>query len=131
MNWIDLTTNPIGLREIFHGDPPPLVGVSVFGVAVDREGPSLRVTLDLPDYPSDPPVKWKRSGFNTVQLGLLFGGVAELSLTGISTEVIADIAMKRAGSVLRLDLTSTVMRVSASAASVTVSEVTAYLNQGR
>ncbi|WP_371687384.1 hypothetical protein [Micromonospora sp. KC723] len=55
-----------------------------------------------------------------MQVELLFGGVTELSLTGISTDVIADISIRRNGGVV-LDLVSPAMQIAASAASVTVS----------
>lgn len=134
MSWNDLVSNPQGLRVIFQGDPPPLVGVSLHEVSVDRDGPSLRLRFDLPGYPSDPPAKWHRLGFNTVQVELLFGRVTELFLTGISTEVIADISIRRNSEVsvdgASLELVSPPMQISAVAASLTVSRMSAYLNAG-
>jgi hypothetical protein len=130
MSWIDAVSNPQGLQEIYSGDPPSLVGVDVHGVSIEREGPTLRLILDLPGYPDNPPMKWRRSGFNAIQVELLFGGVNDLSLTGISTEVLADIDIRRDGGVV-LDLRSKTMRVLAAAASVTISKVSAYLDSDR
>ncbi|WP_433310994.1 Imm50 family immunity protein [Micromonospora sp. CA-269861] len=130
MSWIDLVTNPQGLREIFPEGPPPLSGVSLHGLVVEREGPTLRLRLDLPAYPADPPARWHRAGFNTVQIELLFGGVSELRLVGISTDVIADLEIRPASGV-SLEVRSASMVVSALAASVTVSEVVAYVDSGR
>ncbi|RQX14904.1 hypothetical protein DDE19_21615 [Micromonospora ureilytica] len=128
MSWVDLVTNPQGLREIFSEGPPTLSGVSLHGLVVEREGPTLRLRLDLPGYPANPPAKWRRNGSNTVQVELLFGGVSELRLVGISTEVIADIDVRPGVS---LEVRSASMVVSALAASVTVSEVVAYVDGGR
>ncbi|MFI6258726.1 Imm50 family immunity protein [Micromonospora zamorensis] len=130
MSWVDLVTNPQGLREIFPEGPPSLSGVSLYGLVVEREGPTLRLRLDLPAYPADPPARWLRAGFNTVQVELLFGGVSELRLVGISTEVIADLEIRAARGV-SLEVRSAPMVVSALAASVTVSEVVAYVDGGR
>ncbi|MFY1583559.1 Imm50 family immunity protein [Micromonospora sp. WMMD734] len=130
MSWIDLVTNPQGLREVFNQNPPLLNGVSLHELVVDREGPTLQLKLDLPAYPANPPAKWIRCGFNTVQIRLLFGGVSDLRLVGISTEVVADVDIK-AGDGVVLELRSPSMFVSASAASVTVSKLEAYVDGRR
>ncbi|MEW1589103.1 Imm50 family immunity protein [Micromonospora vinacea] len=130
MSWVDLVTNPQGLRKIFPEGPPPLSGASLHGLVVEREGPTLRLRLDLPAYPANPPATWLRGGFNTVQVELLFGGVSELRLVGIATEVIADLEIRPADGV-SLEVRSASMVVAALAASVTVSEVVAYLDGGR
>jgi hypothetical protein len=127
MNWIDAVSNPEGLREVFQGDPPLLAGVAVHTVSVDREGPTLRLRFDLPEYPANPPAKWQRSRFNTVQVELLFGAVRELSVNGVSTNVVADIEIQNGGGVI-LEMNSPTMRVSARAASVTISRMSAYLD---
>ncbi|MGC4758564.1 Imm50 family immunity protein [Micromonospora trifolii] len=130
MSWIDLVTNPKGIQEIFPEGPPSLSGISLHELVVEREGPTVRLRLDLPAYPANPPAKWLRAGFNTVQVELLFGGVSELRLVGISTEVIADMEIRPANGV-SLEVRSASMVVSAVAASVTVSVVGAYLDGGR
>ncbi|MEU5788767.1 Imm50 family immunity protein [Micromonospora purpureochromogenes] len=130
MEWLDLVTNPQGLRGIFQGDAPPLVGVSLHEVSIGREGPTLRLRFDLPTFPSNPPANWRRNGFNAVQVELLFGGISELSLHGVGVEMVVDINMEHDGRVV-LDVRSPIVRVAALAASVTVSRVDAYLDAER
>lgn len=130
MGWLDLVTNPQGLRDIFQGDVPSLEGVTLHEISIDREGPALRLRLDLPGYPADPPARWRRGGFNTVQVELLFGGVRDLSLAGISTEMLVNVEIQRQGDVI-VDVSSPAVRVAAAAGSVTISRLEAYLDGAR
>nr|WP_236646987.1 Imm50 family immunity protein [Micromonospora acroterricola] len=130
MGWIDAATNPQGIREIFGEDIPPLVGVSLHEVTVGRDGPTLRLRLDLPTYPASPPVKWKRGGFNAVQVELLFGGLTDLSLRGISTNMLVDVHIETDGG-LTLQVKSETVNMAAVAASVTISRIEAYLDSER
>ncbi|MET8198029.1 Imm50 family immunity protein [Micromonospora taraxaci] len=130
MGWIDAATNPQGIMEIFGDDTPPLVGVSLHEVIVGRDGPTLRLRLDLPTYPASPPVKWKRGGFNTVQVELLFGGLTELSLRGVSTHMLVDVDIEANRGII-LQVKSEMVNVAAVAASVTISRMEAYLDSER
>ncbi|MGC5054687.1 Imm50 family immunity protein [Micromonospora sp. DT48] len=130
MGWLDLVTNPQGLREIFGAETPPLVGVGLHGVEIDREGPTLRLRLDLPTYPSNPPVKWRRNGYNVVQVELLLGGVSDISIRGVSVNMLVDVDIKSDGR-LALKISSPTLNMIAMATSVTVSKIDAYLDGGR
>ncbi|WP_433349412.1 Imm50 family immunity protein [Micromonospora sp. CA-111912] len=123
-------TNPQGLREIFRGDVPSLDAVDVHDFLIDREGPTLRIRLDLRTFPADPPVKWRRSGFNTVQVELLFGGISNLSLEGVSVDMVADVNIRRDVKIA-LAITSPTVRVTATSASVTISRIAGYVNGER
>ncbi len=130
MGWLDLVTNPQGIREIFGAETPPLMGVGLQGVEIDREGPTLRLRMDLPTYPSSPPVKWRRNGYNVVQIELLLGGISDISLRGASVDMLVDIDIKSDGR-LALEISSPTFNMIAIAASVTVSKIEAYLDGGR
>ncbi|MBP2337382.1 hypothetical protein JOF41_003560 [Saccharothrix coeruleofusca] len=127
MGWTDIVSDAQGVIAVYHGQPPDLRRVRVHEVSVSREGPAFRLRIDLPSYPELPPAKWIRSGFNTVQIELLFGGVESVLIDGISTNVIADIDV-RVDRGVRLELTSPSMRVVVSAISAHVLKVGAYLN---
>ncbi|SBT38145.1 Imm50 family immunity protein [Micromonospora auratinigra] len=130
MSWLDLVTNSHGLRQIFHGQAPALDGVDLHEISVGREGPTLRIRFDLRAFPADPPVKWRRSGFNAVQVELLFGGVSALSLQGVSVNMVADVHIEHDGKVSLL-ITSPAVRVTASADSVTIARIEGYIDGGR
>ncbi|MBM2617497.1 hypothetical protein JIG36_18230 [Actinoplanes sp. LDG1-06] len=123
--WTDALGNPEGLLAVFGGDPPDLAGVSVHEVTIGRDGPALTVTFDLPAYPADPPAKWVRGRFDTVQVRLRLTGVTEVELRGMSTGPVADIRL-RAGDPVRLELVSPGLTVTAVAAFADVAGFSAY-----
>ncbi|MFJ9818291.1 Imm50 family immunity protein [Streptomyces sp. NPDC101151] len=83
MLWTSVVINPEGITRIYQGAPPNLSGVRLREVVLGVEGPEMRVRLDLPAYPAQPPRKWAAQGFNTVQIEFAFGGLRSITLASV------------------------------------------------
>ena len=127
MTWTSLVENPEGITSVYQGSPPELLDVHVHEVCLHRDGPALRVRLDLPSYPEIPPKKWAAQGFNTVQIEITFSGLREVELNGFSTDMMATISIEEDMGV-QIHLSAPGSEVRAVANTATISKVAAYLN---
>ncbi|WP_405991253.1 Imm50 family immunity protein [Streptomyces sp. NBC_00986] len=127
MTWTSLVQNPEGITSVYQGSPPELLDVHVHEVCLHRDGPALRVRLDLPSYPENPPRKWAAQGFNTVQIEVTFSGLREVKLNGFSTNMTATISIEEDTGV-QIHLSAPGSDVRAVANTAIISKVTAYLN---
>ncbi|MFE1953759.1 Imm50 family immunity protein [Streptomyces sp. NPDC059524] len=125
MQWVSLLHNPEGITAVYQGAPPALRGVRLHEVTLLREGPTLRLRLDLPAYPARPPSKWAAQCFDTVQVEISFSGLSSVSLTGFGKDITADISLTRADGIT-VSATAPGFRLQASAASALLSTLTAY-----
>ncbi|MCZ4515936.1 Imm50 family immunity protein [Streptomyces sp. ActVer] len=127
MSWTALLENPEGIDSVFQGSPPPLEGVHIHEVGLNREGPTLRVRFDLSDYPAQAPRKWQLQGFNTVQVELLFGGLRSVEISGFSVEPVGDITLTRDETV-HVVISSNETSIRAVADTVSITKTAAYLD---
>ncbi|MEU1333127.1 Imm50 family immunity protein [Streptomyces sp. NPDC005865] len=127
MTWTSMTQNPEGLVSVYQGTVPPLVGVRIHAVSLDRDGPRLGLRFDLPEYPAVAPKKWQVHGYDTVQVELVFGGLRDVELRGFSTQLSGDIDLVR-GEALTVSVSTDSMRLSAVAESAYIAKMSAYLN---
>ncbi len=127
MTWPSLVQNPEMITSVYQGAPPEIRDVHVHEVCLHRDGPALRVRLDLPSFPEHPPRKWTDQGFNTVQIEVTFTGLREVKLNGFSSNMTADIFIEEdMGVQIRISAPGSDMRAVAHAA--VISKVSAYLN---
>ncbi|MGJ5896619.1 Imm50 family immunity protein [Streptomyces niveiscabiei] len=126
MTWVALLHNPEGVSSVYGGDVPDLQGVQVHEVALLRDGPTLKIRLDLPEYPERPPRKWALQGFNTVQVEFSFVALREVLVEGFSVEVRADISVREEGGRVKLEVSAEGVRVGAVADTFYLSKISAY-----
>ncbi|MFF7096828.1 Imm50 family immunity protein [Streptomyces rubradiris] len=93
MSWTYALKNPHGIRTLYQGSPPPLNRVLVHEVALDQDGPTLRLRFGLSRHPARPPQKWVAQGFNTVQVEITSGGARNITLEGFGTNSVADVSL--------------------------------------
>ncbi|MFI9252825.1 Imm50 family immunity protein [Streptomyces sp. NPDC053069] len=131
MSWTSLLRNPEGIASLYEGVPPNLVGVHLHEVALQEDGPTLRLRLDLPRYPDRPPRKWTAQGFNTVQLELSLSGLETVTLEGFGTHIAADVSLggEGDGKGILVNVISSGTRIRAVAATAFVSKLSAYVNE--
>ncbi|MFF7747925.1 Imm50 family immunity protein [Streptomyces sp. NPDC007971] len=127
MSWTSFVVNPEGITRIFQNAPPSLSGVRLHEVVLHKEGPQMRVRLDLPAYPAQPPRQWAAQGFNTVQIELAFSGLRSITLDGFGTDVTADISIAR-GDTISVDIVAPGTRIRAVADSVSVAALSGYVD---
>jgi hypothetical protein len=93
-NWLEAIENPEAVTSLFDR-APSLESVEITTLDLDRDGPTLTLSVLLRDYPVRPPTRWQRSGFNTAAIRLQMLGVENVMLEGWSTENRATITVER------------------------------------
>ncbi|MGJ7414467.1 Imm50 family immunity protein [Streptomyces cinereoruber] len=125
MSWTSLLVDPSGIERIYDGRVPDLRRLNLHSVEFNREGPSLLLKFDMPSYPENPPAKWKKQGFNVVQVTIGLSGVKNSKLNGFTTSPVVDITLRSQGEIT-LDVDSNSLQIHATAATVYVSSISAY-----
>jgi hypothetical protein len=128
--WFDVLDDARGIRAIYGDDAPPLEAVVLHEITLHRDGPRVVLRFDLPAFPSRPPEKWVSQGCNVVQVQLLLSGVESVSIQGLSTHSVVDIAVAGDGRKVRVTTSgSSVIDVLALDASIT--SISAYMDAER
>ena len=94
MNLKQTVTNPEAIERVF-GDSPSLENVSIHEIGLHRDGPRVTLRFDVPEYPKNPPAKWKAQGFNRVQITLACLATRGVRCDGWSTSNKASIVLSR------------------------------------
>ena len=92
--WIDELENPQAIRTIYP-DGPALAGVELMAVNIDRDGPTVILTIGLNEMPPQIPSKWKTENANALIIKLQLLAVAGLSVDRWSTVNVVDIVLRR------------------------------------
>lgn len=90
-SWLDEVGDTDFLARLFKQKAPSLNDVEVHEIALHRDGPSLTLTFDLPDFPTDVPAAWHAAGYNTIQLTLVAIGLRSVVMSGWATDVRGDL----------------------------------------
>ena len=123
--WWELAQNPRVVLA-YYSQPPPLSGVEVHSVRLQGDGPTVDLVAELPSFPDKPSLRWP-VGANTVQVGLRFFDLREISLFGWSTTNTGDLLIERAGDVVRFRFDCPTARVVGVAGYFDITVVTGYI----
>lgn len=96
MYWTDLPCNEL-MKRVFS--KPPRIGViDIFDIEIKRDGPSIIISFDMVDtVPDLAPEKWETS-FNRCRVGIYCLGVSNVIMSGLSTNMLAEIHFDFSGS---------------------------------
>jgi hypothetical protein len=94
MTWQNLLENPEAITGLFE-NAPSLEDVEIASITLDREGPTIALSILLRDYPTKPSPRWKRSGVNAVAMRLQLLGVSSAIIEGWSISNRATVTLKR------------------------------------
>lgn len=130
MSWFEDIDDAGFLRSLFPKAPRGRDGFHVHEVVVSREGPTVRIRLDLPDYPVSPPRKWVEAGYDTVSLTLMAIGVHSLSLEGIDVDMCCSLVIAKSESGITLELKGRTNYICVETEFLRVDEVRGYCNAG-
>ena len=129
MNWLEAVENPEAVTGLFE-HAPSLENVEITTVELNRDGPTLTLSILLREYPTHPPARWQREGSNAAALRLQMIGVESLTFEGWTTENRATITLERAPEDLLLLLAiGATLKLSCSGGWLHVKGVTAYQRQ--
>jgi hypothetical protein len=125
MSWLEYVENPKAITHLYD-EVPPLVGVEVLRLALDRDGPTLTFFMDLPRFADHRPARWEPSS-NTVQLAMDFYGVEELRIAGFPINPILDFQINRAERKLCIAAGGAGCRIQFSCLSCYIQKVSGYM----
>lgn len=103
-NWTEFLVDDKQLKGIFGDSIVSLMNVSIHEVMMHRNGPAVTLRFDLEDFPIEPPKKWRDNNFNTVQMTLSCVDVSNLSVSGLSTTMNADLVFERLNDKIQLHI---------------------------
>ena len=84
-SWRKFTMNPEAIASVFGEFDPSLSDVKLSKGEFSDEGPTLLLSFEINDYPSNPPTRWNRAPSNLVVIQLQCLGVQSLSM-GMNSE---------------------------------------------
>lgn len=91
MYWIDLPGSEL-MSRVFS-QSPKIEKINLFNIEIKRDGPTVILAFDIIDtLPDKAPIKWGKE-FNRCRIGIYCFGVSNISLSGISTEMLASISI--------------------------------------
>ncbi|SDS42322.1 Imm50 family immunity protein [Pseudomonas granadensis] len=82
--WNDLDGGSF-FNRIFSS-PIPIGEVTLFSLNIDNNRPTIIIEFDIKEYPKEPPIKWKQSGFNTCRIGLNCSNIEGVFIKNIPTK---------------------------------------------
>jgi hypothetical protein len=125
LEWIEALSNPQPVLAVYGEAAPALDGVRIVEVCLSVNGPTLRLRFDLPKFPVDPPIKWRREGLDVVQVEIAFGGLRAISMDKFSTVSICDLEIERS-ELVRFSGESDSVRLHGTADTASILRISAY-----
>jgi hypothetical protein len=120
MTWSKLLENPQAVTNLFDSGPS-LEDVEITSLTMERDGPTIAMSILLREFPTKPSPRWKRNGVNAVLMRLQLLQVESITVEGWSILNRATITLDRgnadqvqvraAGQKLRLKCTCGWLRV--------------------
>ncbi len=127
MKWYELADNPRAITELYT-DVPLLQSVRLREVILDRDGPTMKFTVDLPTFPEKVPARWKLRGYKAVQMQSDLWWLRSIQLDRWSTENLVDIQIEAiADGLIAVKVTSSSCSIQATAHLFKLASVRAYL----
>lgn len=129
-SWTSHLVDSKHIDSIYRADIPVLNEVDIHEIVFNRDGPTISITLNLNEYPINPPQKWVDQKFNTVQIKIALIDIEEVELSGwISTTYIACIDINKIDGKITLNLTGGDLNLSIKARFIDVSSISAYMKK--
>lgn len=128
MSWISLLDNAQFLLSLYPDSVPSLEGAVLHEVKMHCEGPVVSLRFDVPDFPANPPAKWRTQRFNVAQVTVMGIGVRRLVQNGWSNDTSVSITFAAEDGGVRVRALGAGVEFEATFDDVRVDGVSAYLN---
>jgi hypothetical protein len=124
--WTPLLENPEAITSLY-AEEPSLTSIRLMSIELLEDGPTVRLNLDLHDYPLRPPARWSRINANAVTMVLELLAVSEISINGWSSDNVISCELRRLGEAgLKVILIGTNVRGEVNCLAARVAHVTGY-----
>jgi len=125
MKWLDLVENPQAISSIYN-HAPSLEQLEIMSVKLDREGPTVELTLALREFPTPSPKRWPLEA-NAVTVHLQLMGVQSLEILGWSTTNTAAVELERTDAgAIRVKAVGSTTKLVATCGFVRISQIAPY-----
>lgn len=91
--WTEVLENPKAIEMFNPG--PSLECVTLSKLLLDRDGPTATMTIQVRDYPANPPAKWRVQQHNAVMIEVQAMGLEHIKVLGWTTANQVSISIKR------------------------------------
>lgn len=126
MIWTDYLINDRGIKAIYALALPSLDAVEVRQVTFKIDGPTISLGLELPEFPENPPAKWRDKGHNRVYVRLDFSGVRDVELKEWTTVGRAAIALRKEDALIGVRVIGEQFRLEFTSLCALIQEMTPY-----
>jgi hypothetical protein len=92
--WYNLAINPKSISSVFDNDVPSLRNALLKKIDFDNNGPEIDIFLEVENYPSSPPIKWKQKGYDTAQVWMKLIEVISVKMDGWERNNLVNIQLK-------------------------------------
>jgi hypothetical protein len=110
-------------------DSPSLRDVRVLELGLHEDGPALSMTVNLNDFPTSPPAKWKEQSANRVQVRLVFFAMTSVQLTGWGTNNVCDIEIEKRDGRIRVNAAGGAWKLTAESEHLRLDRVSGYWDE--
>jgi len=94
-SWLDEVDNGRFLAALYGGRAPSLDPVNLHEILLHRDGPTIALRFDLPEFATKPAKGWDAAGYNVVQVRLTLFGVLSARLDGWATTMTGPLRIER------------------------------------
>lgn len=129
-NWTDYLIDDAPIKSIYGSDIPSLTCVSFHEIVLNRDGPAVLLRFDLHEFPSKPPQKWVKSGFNRVQVKLLATGINRLTINGLKSCMSVNVLISKEEELIRVVGSGDDFEFDLTTEFLLVNSVSAYVDGG-
>ena len=129
MSWHKLVDNPKAIAHLYN-DIPPLHGMEVIAIKLNRDGPMVRMEMDFPVFADHRPHRWSQQ-WNTVAIQLDFISVTGLKIGGLDTSPVLDFAIQKQESGLLVEAAGGGMSIHFQCENIYIQAITGYTNSER
>lgn len=126
--WRKFTMNPEAITSVFGESEPSLSNVKLSRGEFSDDGPTLYLSLEIDDYPSKPPIRWKRVPGNTVEIQFQCLGVQSVSMS-MSSEFgkVSCVMSEAEGGLVEIHITGSTTTALVRCGFIRINHVTPYL----
>jgi hypothetical protein len=111
VDWHEYLQNPEAVSQLY-GASPDLDLIELTNIELERDGPTVTLSIVLPIFPKNPPVKWSRSGFNSVTMRLRLFAVTSYCQDGWNTDNVAHFNVARIERTLFVNISGNSLKLS-------------------
>jgi hypothetical protein len=127
MEWYVNALNPKSITGLFQ-KVPNLLAVEILELALKRDAALLLCVIRLPQFPTNPPAKWKISQFNAAVMKLQFVSVEKFELVGWSQDPVGDVSIAKVNKVIHFKIIGPTLKLHSTCGFFRIDGISGYVD---